>query len=171
MTKNRTITLNIFILAIFLLFTTNAYANGIPAYFGTVFLHVIFINILVIAVECFLMVSFSKTESLFRFILLANLVSLFAAYPFTDFFIHSLHIQQWFGLSKNGTISKPIFLLGAGIFILLTIFIEWPFYYFAAKKKFNWLKALKYSFLINLSTNIPIAIYYIFTGNYQPMAD
>jgi len=150
----------------------DSFANGLPAYLGTIFMHVVLINVIVIVAECFLLIHFSKSKTLLlRYIILANLVSLFAAYPFTDYFIHTLSIDQWFGLSKNGTITKPIFLLGAAIFVALTIIIESPFYYLATKKELSFFKSFKLCVLINLATNVTIALFYILTNSYQPIAD
>ena len=150
----------------------DSFANGIPAYAGTAIMHVLFINVAVIIAESFLLIHFSKSKTLLlRYIILANLVSLFAAYPFTDYFIHTLSIDQWFGLSKNGTITKQIFLLGAAIFVALTIIIESPFYYLATKKELSFFKSFKLCVLINLATNVTIALFYILTNSYQPIAD
>jgi hypothetical protein len=155
----------------FLLVALPVFANGLPAYFGTAFFHIMVINLIVMTVEFFLLFRLSKMNVFFRYIILANLFSLFFAYPFTDFFIHSFHIKQWFGLSKSGTIKKPTFLLGASFFILLTIFIEWLFFYLAMKRQTSLKTSLRLSALVNLLTNIPIAVFYILTDIYQPTHD
>jgi len=108
---------------------------------------------------------------LIGYIILANLLSLFIAYPFTDFFVHSLQIEQWFGLSKNGTIKQSTFLMGACIFIVLTILVESPFYYLAVRKQLRYGRALKYCTVINLITNIAIVLFYLLTDAFQPVSD
>lgn len=160
-----------FIVSCLLLTTLPAYANGLPAYFGTAMFHIMVINLFVIIAEFLLLSRLSGTTVLLKFIIIANLTSLFLAYPFTDFFVHSLHIKQWFGLSKSGTITKSIFLLGAAIFLVLTIFIEWLFFYLSTKREKGLMASLKLTAIINLLTNIPIAAFYIFTNAYQPTPD
>jgi hypothetical protein len=153
------------------LLTTNVYANGIPIIFAVSVLHVIFINSFVIVIETLLLKKFSKDKIIVGYMILANLASLFLAFALTTSAISSYFNNQWFGLQGKGVIEKKIFLSGVAVFILLTILIEWIFYHLAQKNRRSWLRSLKYSTIINLITNIPIALFYLVNNLYYDVGD
>ncbi|HEV8286711.1 MAG TPA: hypothetical protein VGQ09_20520 [Chitinophagaceae bacterium] len=103
--------------------------------------------------------------------IIANLASLFLAYALMSTTISSWFNNQWFGLGGHDQIPKRIFLTGVAVFILLTILIEWPFYHLAQKNNKSWLASLKYSTIINLATNIPIATFYLANNLYNDPGD
>lgn len=148
-----------------------AYANGIPAIFGVTVFHLLIINSVVIVVETKLLRRLSKSDVNVWFMILANLSSIFLAYILADKTISTYLHTEWFGLSRKGIIAKRYFLAGVASFILFTILIEWLFYFLAQKKDRRLLTSLKYSAVINLVTNIPIAIFYLMTDNYYDMGD
>lgn len=150
-----------------LLFSTEiAYANGIPAIFGTTVFHLVCINALVMSFETSMLKGLTGKKVNAWFIILANLASIILAYILTDKTIAATLHTEWFGLHSKGVIPKKFFIAGITAFILFTILIEWPFFYLAQKQNKKWLVSLKYTAVINLATNIPIALYYLLTGNY-----
>ena len=151
--------------------TQIAYANGIPAIFGVTVFHLLIINSFVIAIETAVLKRLSKSHVNAWLMILANLSSIFLAYILADKTISATLQTEWFGLSKKGIIEKRFFLAGVASFILFTILIEWLFFYLAQKKDRKLLKSLKYSAVINLITNIPLAIFYLTTDNYYDMGD
>src|SRR3954470_19091273 len=156
-----------FTVGILILTTQTACANGIPAIFGVTVFHLVIINSLVIALETALLKRISKSQVRVWFMILANIGSIFLAYILANKTISTYLHTDWFGLSRKGVIEKKFFLAGVVSFILFTILIEWPFYYFAQKgTDKRLLTSLKYSTIINLATNIPIAIFYLTTENY-----
>lgn len=150
----------------FLFSPADAYANGIPVIFAVTVFHIIIINSFVIAFEFSLLRKFSKKGIFIGYVIFANLASLFLAYALTDTTIASYLDSQWFGLKGKGKIEKRVFLAGVAVFICLTIIIEWPFLHLAQKTGKGWFQSLKYSALINLITNIPIAIFYLINNLY-----
>jgi hypothetical protein len=159
------------LLLIFLLTARSALANGVPVIFGVVVFHVVIINIIVILIETYLLRNLSKGRVRALFVIIANLASLFLAYALTTKFISSYFNNQWFGLEGHGIIPKKTFIRGVFVFILLTILIEWPFYHLAQKNKKNLLVSLKFSTIINLITNIPIALFYLLGNLYYDPGD
>lgn len=155
-----------FALLTLLLWTNNAYANGIPIIFAVTVFHIVIINSFVIAIETFLLRKFSKDKIFVGYTILANLASLFLAFALTNTAVSSYFDNQWFGLQGKGKIEKRVFLSGVAVFIALTILIEWVFFHLAQKNHKNWLQSLKYSAVINLITNIPIAIFYLVNDLY-----
>jgi len=150
----------------FLFLNIHANANGIPVIFAVSVIHIVVINFFVIAVEILLLKKFSKGEVFKRWITIANLSSLFLAYILTDSTVFPYYHNQWFGLQRKGFIPKHIFLTGVAVFIFFTILIEWVFVHMAQKEPTSWIKSLKYSAIINLITNIPIAAFYLLTDTY-----
>ena len=159
--------ISLFIFLALLLSTTNAYANGVPVIFAVTVFHIVVINTVVIVIETILLKKLSGSKIFVGYMILANLASLFLAYILTNTAISSYFNNQWFGLREKGKIEKRVFLSGVAVFIMLTILIEWVFFHLAQKnKKKSWLRSLKYSAIINLITNIPIAIYYLMNNLY-----
>ena len=154
-----------------ILSTQIAYANGIPAIFGVAVSHLLIINSFVIAIEAALLKRLSKSQINVWLMILANLASIFLAYILADKTISTYLHTEWFGLSRKGVIEKRFFLAGVASFILFTILIEWLFFYLSQKNDRKLLTSLKYSVVINLITNIPIAIFYLTTDNYYDMGD
>lgn len=155
-----------------LIFSTQiAYANGIPAIFGVTVFHLLIINSFVIAIETGLLRRFAKSDINVWFMILANLASIFLAYILADKTISACLHTEWFGLSRKGIIEKKYFLAGVALFVVFTILIEWLFFYLAQKNNRKLLTSLKYSTVINLVTNIPIAIFYLTTNNYYEIGD
>jgi len=154
-----------------ILMTQIAHANGIPAIFGVTVFHLLIINSFVIAVETALLRHLSKSDVSVWFMIFANLASIFLAYILADKTITTYLHTEWFGLSRKGIIEKKYFLAGVASFIVFTILIEWLFYYLAQKHNKKLLTSLKYSTVINLITNIPIALFYLTTDNYYEMGD
>jgi hypothetical protein len=160
------------VFALSALFYSNfAFANGVPVIFGVVIMHIIIINTLVVAIEAILLKSFSKTKIYWGFVLLANLSSLFLAYALTSKLVITYFGNNWFGMEGKGVIPKWTFIRGVIFFIVLTILIEWPFYHLAQKENKTWMRSLKYSAIINLATNIPIAIFYLLNNLYYDTGD
>ena len=151
----------LFVLLTLLLYTNNAYANGIPVIFAVSVFHIVIINSFVIVIETFLLKKLSRNKIFVGYVILANLSSLFLAFALTNTAISSYFNNQWFGLEGKGKIEKKIFLSGVAVFIALTILIEWTFFHLAQKNNKSWLQSLKYSAIINLLTNIPIALFYL----------
>ena len=156
----------LFLSAILLLITNSAYANGIPVIFAVTVFHILIINTFVIVIETLLLRKLSKERIRWGYIILANLSSIFLAYALTDRTINAYFNTQWFGLEGKGKIEKRFFIYGVAVFILLTILIEWVFFHLAQKGSKNWLKSLKYSAIINLITNVPIALFYLANNLY-----
>jgi|KBSSwiS6_1023812.scaffolds.fasta_scaffold06730_2 MFS family permease len=134
--------------------------NGLPAYLGVGFIHLTIINLIVIIVEWALLKRISKVSQVRAFyIALANIVSallsLIAASVITD----NIGGNFWDGYI-NESRSKRAFIIGLLLFILFTILIEAPFYYLAIRKRKGFFFSLKLSAIINMITNIPIAVYY-----------
>jgi hypothetical protein len=159
------------ILLLLLLTANSAFANGVPVIFAVALFHIVVINIIVIVVETYLLKLLSKDKVWVLFIILANLASLFLAFALTTKFISSYFNNQWFGLEGHGTIPKKNFIRGVFVFILLTILIEWPFYHLAQKRRRSWLASLKFSTVINLLTNVPIALFYLLGNLYYDPGD
>jgi hypothetical protein len=155
-----------FLLFLVLLSASNVYANGIPVIFAVTVFHLFIINSIVMGVEYALLRALSKLRVRVGFIILANIASIFLAYMVTDSAIASLLHTQWFGLAGKGVIEKKYFISGVSIFIGMTILIEWIFFHFAQVGKRNLFRSLKYAAIINLLTNIPIAIFYLLSNSY-----
>jgi hypothetical protein len=159
------------ILIDFLLITLPAFANGIPVIFAVSVVHILLINSFVIVVEYVLLLKLSTKRIRVLFLIVANLASLILAYALTTKLISSYFHNQWFGLEGHGKIERKAFVRGVLFFILLTILIEWPFYHLAQKSQRSWLISLKLSTIINLITNIPIALFYLFSDLYYDPGD
>jgi hypothetical protein len=155
-----------FILFLALLSANNVYANGIPVIFAVTVFHLFIINSIVMGAEYALLRSLSKLKVRAGFIILANIASIFLAYMVTNSAIASMLHTQWFGLDGKGIIEKKYFISGVSIFIGMTILIEWIFFHFAQVGQKNIFRSLKYSAMINLLTNIPIAIFYLLSNSY-----
>jgi hypothetical protein len=162
---------HILFILLFLLYSNITLANGVPVIFGVVIMHIIIINTLVVAIEAILLKRFSKTKIYWGFVLLANLSSLFLAYALTSKLVIAYFGNNWFGMEGKGVIPKWTFIRGVILFILLTILIEWPFYHLAQKGNKTWMRSLKYSAIINLATNVPIAVFYLLNGLYYDTGD
>ena len=134
--------------------------------FAVTVFHILIINTFVIAVETLLLRKLSKDKVKWGFIILANLSSIFLAYALTDRTFSAYFNTQWFGLEGKEKIEKKFFVSGVVVFIFLTILIEWLFFHFAQKGNKKWLKSLKFSAIINLITNIPIALFYLVNNLY-----
>jgi hypothetical protein len=156
----------LFALITFLLSTNVAYANGIPAIFFMSAVHVLIVNSFVIGIETFILRRLSDDKIVVGFMILANLASLFLAYFLTSTTFSSYLHNPWFGLEGKGKIERTVFLSGVALFIILTILIEWPFFHLAQKNNRSWIKTLKYSVIINLITNVPLALFYLVTESY-----
>lgn len=162
---------NPFLLSGLLLLSNAVWANGVPVIFAVTVFHIIVINSVVIIMETLLLRRFSKSEIRVVFMILANLASLSLAYLLTDSAIAAWFNSQWYGLAGKQKIERHVFLAGVAVFILLTILIEWVFYHLAQKTRGSWLRSLKYSAIINLATNIPIALFYLWNDLYYELGD
>ena len=156
---------------LFLIMSNMAYANGIPVVFAVTAFHVLIINIFVIAIETYLLKRLSQDKVFFGYVLVANLASIFLAYILTNNTVSAYFHTPWFGLEQKGEIKKRLFITGVVFFILFTILIEWPFFHLAQKHNRSWLQTLKYSAIINLITNVPIALFYLVNDLYYSTDD
>jgi len=160
-----------FILLLFLLTANPALANGVPVIFAVTLFHIVVINLLVIIVETYLLKKLLRGRIRVLFIVIANLASLFLAYALTTRLVSSYFNNQWFGLEGHAKIPRKNFIGGMLVFILLTILIEWPFYHLAQRNQKGWFVSLKFSTIINLITNVPIALFYLFNNLYYDPGD
>lgn len=134
--------------------------NGLPAYLGVGILHLTLINFIVIYIEAILLKKVSQINDYrFRYIVLANLISALLGILVASIITDKMGGNFWDGNVNEMPLKRP-FIIGLIMFILLTILIEAPFYFWALRKKKLFSSAFIYSIVINLITNIPIALYY-----------
>ena len=131
------------------------------------FFHIIVINTLFILVDYLVLSRITKSNVAFVFVAVAGLTSLFLSVYLTNRIINYHFNEQWFGF-QNGIVRKQIFIIGAAIFTLLTIMIEFAFYSILTRQI---KRSLKSSLIANLATNVPIGLFYLMGDMYYSHND
>ena len=140
--------------------------NGLAPIMGATFLHIVFINVLAIIIEYFIIKRRFKGKALILRVIIANLISVLIGT------IVVYTVPELLG----GAIARPDtytysnydkFALGFGLFCLFltNVIIEAPAYLFGLKMGKFIRPLIKTILLANLITNIPVVFIYLWVMN------
>lgn len=154
MNANRILTVFLFLIPIF------CFGNGLPPFIWTNLFHIFILTIPIILIEIFVLNKISQTKPKNYWIVIGNIISLLVG-----IFVSISLTEKLGGNFFHGTLYSDnnflIFPASLIIGVLVNILIELPFFYLALSKNKNFFLVLKLTILTNLTTNIPIVIYYL----------